>query len=73
MRLRPYSFLKDCASVSTGASLDPKFHRWLLDTFDLRILGDYEVEISVSADEAAQVLTQAEEFVTEARRHLGIM
>lgn len=52
--------------------MDPKFHRWLLDAFDLRILGDYEAEAPVSAEEVVTVIAQAEEFISTARRHLGM-
>jgi uncharacterized protein (UPF0332 family) len=44
--------------VKTGL-LNTKLHRWLLDAFDQRILGDYGTD-------------HAEVFVTEVRRYLGL-
>jgi uncharacterized protein (UPF0332 family) len=31
-------------------ALDPKFHRWLLDAYDQRILGDYGVEAALTSE-----------------------
>ena len=38
--------------------LNPKFHRWLLDASDARIVGDYEIEPEISAAEARRVCEQ---------------
>lgn len=57
--------------VKTGL-LDQKFHRWLLDAFDKRIQGDYGVEAFVTQEDVAQMIEQADEFLREAQRHLGI-
>lgn len=51
--------------AKTGA-LDAKFHRWLLDAFDKRILADYGVEATLTRDDAAQMITQAREFLEAA-------
>jgi len=44
--------------------LDAKYHRWLLDAFDKRILGDYSYEMDVDDAAAQEMLTQAREFVS---------
>ena len=48
--------------------LDTRFHRWLLDAFDVRIQGDYGVDAVVSLDEARVMIDQAGEFLREAER-----
>jgi uncharacterized protein (UPF0332 family) len=50
--------------------LDQKFHRWLLDAFDRRILGDYEVEGVVTEEDAVAVIGQAREFLAAVRQLL---
>ena len=52
------------------AILDPKFHRWLLDGSDKRLLGDYEVEVTLSRDDVEKMIAQAEEFLVAARCYL---
>ncbi len=54
-----------------GQGLDPKFHRWLLDAYDQRILGDYGVEASLTDEDAERVIQQAREFLQAARAHLS--
>ena len=39
--------------------LDPKFHRWLLDAFDRRLLADYDVETTVDAATVETMIEQA--------------
>ena len=56
--------------VRTGL-LDARFHRWLLDAFDVRIQADYGVDALITADEAKAVIAQAREFVLEAARIIG--
>ncbi len=51
--------------------MDPKFHSWLVDAFDERIQGDYEVESQVDAKEVAAMLVQAQEFLQAAWQLLG--
>ena len=57
--------------VITGL-LDSKFHRWLLDAFDKRIQGDYGIEAVLTREDVAQTIEQADEFLREAQRHLGM-
>ena len=51
--------------------LDARYHRWLLDAFDVRIQGDYGVDAVVTVDEARTMITQARELLREAHRILG--
>ena len=51
--------------------LDPKFHRWLLDAFDLRLEGDYGFEALLNTEDVSEMMSHAVEFVEEARRCLG--
>jgi uncharacterized protein (UPF0332 family) len=53
--------------------LDSKYHRWLLDAYDQRILGDYGVEGVLTKEDVARMIEQAREFVSAARRHLELM
>ena len=55
--------------VKTGM-LDEKFHRWLLDAFDQRIVGDYGVTAMLTSEDAALVIAHAEEFLSAATQHL---
>lgn len=50
--------------------LDPKFHGWLLDAFDDRIRGDYDVDVSFGREFIAVRIEQAREFLVTARRCL---
>lgn len=51
-------------------ALDPKYHRWLLDSFDKRIVGDYGVESGIEKDIAANMVNQAREFLQVAGAYL---
>ena len=50
--------------------LDPKFHHWLRGGFDTRILGDYDVDAEISAQLAASLINQAQEFLEAAQLYL---
>ena len=50
--------------------LDPKFHRWLLDAFDQRIVGDYDVSSDLDQDVVSELIDQARQFLRTARKHL---
>ena len=52
-------------------TLDPKFHRWLLDAFDHRIVGDYDVDADFGSDIVAEMINQAREFLEAAQAYLG--
>lgn len=55
--------------AKTGA-MDPKFHRWLLDAFDERLLGDYGLDAALDPGSVALRLAQAREFLAATRRFL---
>lgn len=55
--------------ASTG-ELDAKFHRWLLDAFDKRLLADYGVEAAIEREDVEQMIEQAREFLEVVRRRL---
>lgn len=51
--------------------LNPKFHRWLLNAYDLRIRADYEVGVAVSDEDVETAREQAREFLAAARSYLA--
>lgn len=51
--------------------LDPKYHRWLIDAFDKRLIGDYGVEANLQMDNVATMIHQAQEFLEAAKKYLG--
>jgi uncharacterized protein (UPF0332 family) len=51
-------------------SLDPKYHRYLIASQNLRQTGDYGVEQNVSLSEASQVADWADEFLSVAETWL---
>jgi uncharacterized protein (UPF0332 family) len=50
--------------------LESKYHRWLLDAFDRRIVSDYETTGELSPDEVRETINRAREFLTRANRFL---
>ena len=55
--------------AKTGV-IDPKFHRWLLDSYDDRIRGDYDTEAIIGEESADLRIKQATEFLQTARQWL---
>jgi len=51
--------------------LDPKFHRWLLDAFDQRIVGDYDVSSGLDNELVSEMIEQAREFLQTAQVYLS--
>lgn len=51
--------------------LNSKFHRWLLDAFDKRLLADYTAESVITHSDADEMIAQGREFFEEARRFLA--
>ena len=51
--------------------LDPKFHRWLINAFDVRLQEDYDAETLVSGERVEELLKQARTFLAAAREFLG--
>ncbi len=50
--------------------LDPKFHRWLITSFDQRQIGDYAFDPDVEKDVVVQMISQAQEFLSAAKKYL---
>ncbi|MBI5445986.1 MAG: HEPN domain-containing protein [Deltaproteobacteria bacterium] len=50
--------------------IDPRFHRWLLDSYDDRIRGDYDTEAVIGKESAELRIKQATEFLQNARQWL---
>lgn len=53
--------------------VDPKYHRWLLNSYDKRREGDYGLDVSLNAEEAEELISQAREFLAMARDFLSTM
>ena len=56
--------------AKTG-KLDPKFHRWLIDSQDLRNIGDYDIESHISLEQAQAISGWAQEFIDCAETYLN--
>lgn len=52
------------------ALLDPRYHRWLLDAFDVRLQDDYEALGVVNEELVERMLEQARGFLDAARLFL---
>jgi uncharacterized protein (UPF0332 family) len=50
--------------------LDQKFHRWLIEGFDTRLIGDYHVDTKIEMDAVADMINQAREFLEAAQEYL---
>jgi uncharacterized protein (UPF0332 family) len=50
--------------------LDAQFHRWLIDAFDQRLLGDYEIEATLTVEQVREVVQRAREFLQAALQYL---
>jgi uncharacterized protein (UPF0332 family) len=55
---------------SKTKSLDQKFHRWLIEGFDTRLIGDYHVDTKIEMDAVANMINQAREFFEVAQIYL---
>ena len=51
--------------------LDPKFHRWLRQGFDTRLVSDYQVDHFLEASVVSDMINQAQEFLDAAREYLN--
>lgn len=51
--------------------LNSEYHDWLLEAFENRNTSDYNVGASISADEVALMIQQAQRFLQAARRFLS--
>ncbi len=52
------------------SALDLQFHRWFLDASDMRILGDYGVEASITPDDVRVMLEHARAFLQAGSAYL---
>jgi uncharacterized protein (UPF0332 family) len=50
--------------------LDPKFHRWLINAFDLRVQEDYDAESLLTSEHVEEMLKQARTFLAAAQEFL---
>lgn len=50
--------------------LDKKFHRYLLDSSEVRETGDYEITEEVPKEAAEEIIKHAEEFSTASENYL---
>ncbi|MFZ5904792.1 MAG: HEPN domain-containing protein [Chloroflexota bacterium] len=50
--------------------LDQKFHRWLIEGFDTRMVGDYHVDTQIEVDAVADMINRAREFLEAAQLYL---
>jgi len=50
--------------------LESKYHGWLLDAFDRRIVSDYDTTGELSPHEVRETINRASAFLAEARRFL---
>lgn len=49
---------------------DPKFHRYLREAFDQRLVGDYDVMNEISPETARATIKNAKEFIEEVKNYL---
>jgi uncharacterized protein (UPF0332 family) len=57
--------------VKTGI-FDSRFHRYILNAFDLRNTGDYGIIHAVTEENASQAIAEAGELLDEIEKHLAI-
>ncbi len=50
---------------------DAKYHRWLIDAFDKRVQGDYDVESVITSEDVEDMIRQAQEFLETAEGYLA--
>ena len=50
--------------------LDQKFHRWLIEGFDTRLIGDYHVDTNIEVDFVAEMITRGYQFLEAAQAFL---
>ena len=50
--------------------LDQKFHRWLIEGFDTRLIGDYHVDTEIEADFVAEMIGRGYQFLEAAQTFL---
>ncbi|MBN2466324.1 HEPN domain-containing protein [candidate division WOR-3 bacterium] len=72
-RFRKHSAVHAAYGDQFGKSgiLEPKYHRWLLDAFDRRIVSDYDTTGEISPHEVREMINRAKEFLAQAAGFLG--
>jgi uncharacterized protein (UPF0332 family) len=55
--------------IKTGV-FETKYHRWLLEAFNQRQLGDYDEAVQFQSDEIHGTIQQAREFLEAVKLHL---
>ena len=58
--------------VKTGL-FDAKYHRWLLDAFDRRIVGDYSVDEIITGEEVEEMISQSHQFLRVVRHYFDVL
>ncbi len=53
-----------------SAKLPSKFHAYLREAFDSRVIGDYEPDMNLTEEDALETIRRAEEFLAETRQYL---
>lgn len=56
--------------VKTG-EFDQKYHQWLIESFNKRLVSDYAFDADISAENVKQMIARAEEFLEAAKRYLS--
>ena len=56
---------------SKSKILDPKFHRWIIQSFDKRLKADYGIDTVLKKDDVVEMLQQAREFLEAVRQYLS--
>jgi uncharacterized protein (UPF0332 family) len=58
------------AHFAKTGDLDPRYHRWLLDAFDKRQIGDYGIDAVLTQDEVREMIERADILLAETARYL---
>ena len=56
--------------IKTG-EIDQKYHQWLIESFNQRLISDYGFEGEMTREVAQEIIAHAQEFLQEARRYLA--
>lgn len=55
--------------IKTG-ELDQKYHQWLIEAFNKRLLSDYTFDADMTREKAKEMVVRAEEFLQAAKQFL---
>ncbi|MBI4358402.1 MAG: HEPN domain-containing protein [Candidatus Omnitrophica bacterium] len=56
--------------VKSG-EFNQKYHQWLMEAFNERLVSDYAFETQVTPESAKELVSHAEEFLQEAKNYLS--